>query len=76
MSSSTASSSLASYSLASLGEQALHELGNVFKQIKDDAADALIDAIIAALKARGISVECPPQTQEKFDPNSLNRLVD
>ena len=32
--------------------------------------------ILRALKARGISVECPPQTQEKFDPNSLNRLVD
>ena len=39
-------SSLAS--LASLGQQALHELGDVFKHVKDDAADALIDAIIAA----------------------------
>ena len=38
-------SSLAS--LASLGQQALHELGDVFKHVKDDAADALIDAIIA-----------------------------
>ncbi len=50
---------------------ALHRLIN---ETGDQAC--LIDAIIAALKARGISVECPPQTQEKFDPNSLNRLVD
>ena len=35
-------------SLSSLGQQALHELGDVFKQVEDDAADALIDAIIAA----------------------------
>ncbi len=35
-------------SLASLGQQALHELGDVFKQLEDDAADVLIDAIIAA----------------------------
>ena len=35
-------------SLSALGQQALHELGDVFKQIKDTAADDLIDAIVHA----------------------------
>ena len=40
-------------SLATLGQQALYELGDVFKHLKDDAADALIDAVI---RARHIAV--------------------
>ena len=36
----------------------------------------LIEALVAALKAHGISIECPADTHEKFDPNTLNRLVD
>lgn len=35
-------------SLPDLGEQALHELGDVFKAMHDHVADQLIDAIIAA----------------------------
>ncbi len=35
-------------SLSTLGQQALHELGDVFKGIKDNAADDLIDAILSA----------------------------
>lgn len=37
-----------SHSISTLGQQALHELGDVFKQVKDNAADELIEAIIAA----------------------------
>jgi serine O-acetyltransferase len=50
---------------------ALHRLIN-------EAADQaqLLEAIVAALRAHGIAVQWPGDEHEKFDPKSLNRLVD
>ena len=50
---------------------ALHRLIN-------EAADQaqLLDAIVAALRAHGIVVQWPSAEHEKFDPNSLNKLVE
>ncbi len=50
---------------------ALHRLIN---ETADQAQ--LLDAIVAALKANGIVVQWPGAGHEKFDPGSLNRLVE
>jgi serine O-acetyltransferase len=50
---------------------ALHRLIN---ETADQAK--LLDAIVAALRAQGIAVEWPSAEHQKFDPNSLNKLVD
>jgi hypothetical protein len=36
----------------------------------------LLEAIVAALRANGIAVQWPSAEHEKFDPNSLNKLVE
>jgi serine O-acetyltransferase len=50
---------------------ALHRLIN---ETADQAQ--LLDAIVAALKSHGIVVQWPSAEHEKFDPNSLNKLVE
>ncbi len=50
---------------------ALHRLIN---ETADQAQ--VLDAIVAALRAHGIAVEWPSAEHQKFDPKSLNRLVD
>jgi len=50
---------------------ALHRLIN---ETADQAQ--LLDAIVAALRANGIVVQWPSAEHEKFDPNSLNKLVE
>jgi serine O-acetyltransferase len=50
---------------------ALHRLIN---ETADQAQ--LLDAIVAVLKANGIVVQWPSAEHEKFDPNSLNKLVE
>ena len=50
---------------------ALHRL------INETAEQAqVIDALVAALRAHGIAVEWPTAEHRKFDPGSLNKLVD
>jgi serine O-acetyltransferase len=50
---------------------ALHRLIN---EASDQAQ--LLEAIVAALRANGIAVQRPSAEHEKFDPNSLNKLVE
>jgi len=71
----TPASGFAAYGLTPSADDpmsiALHRLIN---ETADQAQ--LLDAIVAALRANGIVVQWPSTEHEKFDPSSLNKLVE